>query len=402
MMKLLAMVLFVGFALTTYYCQNENQGNRELDLITVFLDSIRKNVYYSEVFEEISYVVLHGMPEDEAIAELEKIFKFDDGFICWDQQRRAIYIFDNDGMYVRHIRAIGDGPKEYVDIGDMCYNEADQCIYVIDRASYLVKYNLNGEGIDKKILPKLTSNLIADSEGNILFYSNPKVRNGVMDQCVLWYLKEDGTTDCVDMNGNVINKFYLISEFKFSKSSSQSDLFFNTPLSYNIYSVKDEKMVIRYEFDIGEREKLNKENYGEMSFYEQIDYRNGPAQLTIPLGQVFAPESWIVSFVLLKYDIGLWNKPTSYHPYEYILFHPDIGTFSSHSLIDDDENYFYWWVKGAYDNVLIHHMYYQDVERAINEGINLRTENGGRVLHQLDATSEVLMLMKLKTVNPSS
>src|SRR5690606_28169807 len=299
-MKLLAMVLFVGFALTTYNCQNENQGNRELDLITVFLDSIRKNVYYSEVFEEISYVVLHGMPEDEAIAELEKIFKFDDGFICWDQQRRAIYIFDNDGMYVRHIRAIGDGPKEYVDIGDMCYNEADQCIYVIDRASYLVKYNLNGEGIDKKILPKLTSNLIADSEGNILFYSNPKVRNGVMDQCVLWYLKEDGTTDCVDMNGNVINKFYLISEFKFSKSSSQSDLFFNTPLSYNIYSVKDEEMVIRYEFDIGEREKLNKENYGEMSFYEQIDYRNGPAQLTIPLGQVFAPESWIVSFVLLK------------------------------------------------------------------------------------------------------
>ena len=69
MMKLLAMVLFVVFALTTYNCQNENQGNRELDLVTVFLDSIRKNVYYSEVFEEISYVVLHGMPEDEFFSD---------------------------------------------------------------------------------------------------------------------------------------------------------------------------------------------------------------------------------------------------------------------------------------------------------------------------------------------
>lgn len=391
--KLFFLIILLGLILA---CHNDPVSFVK-DYHVISLDSIRKDIKYSDVFETVRYVVLHGLPEGEAVYFFGKIFKFKEGYVCWDKEQNTIFIFDENGKYLRHIRSIGAGPKEYVDIVDLYYDDDTELIYVIDRASFLLKYNLEGEGENKIMLPKMASNVIVAPDGNPLFYSNPRERGGEMDNCILWSMKETAPEECVDREGIEINKFHLLSSFKFSKSFADSEIFFNTPLSPDIFSVSGPTLRKKYEIELGARQYLNSGNLVELSFEDQLEYMNSDRQLIYNLGHIFSPHSWIVFSLLVKHDIGLWISPHSYQPREFILFHPEAGIFSSHNMMDDDGHFFYWKIVGAYENEIIHHLYSQDVERIIEEEIELPVQNDRQILELLEPASEVLMIMELKS-----
>lgn len=401
-MRLLGVRVLIGLASITMGCNERYNVKSEMEPTIISMDSVYKDFHYSDIFDDITYVVLHGLPEDEAVVYFPKILKFDEGYICWEKEQRALFIFGNDGKYMRHIKAIGGGPSEYVDIGDVCYNSVDKHIYLMDRSAYLIKYNLNGEGIWEIMLPKMANNIIADQEGQLLFYSNRRETDGIKDDCILWRLGSDNTAICVNLNQINLDPFYMTSELKFSRNQKDAEIFFQPPVSYNIYVINGEDLKTRYTINLGEKINRNLKDIAKMTYSERLDYFNGDDQVIYPRGHVFSSNDWIVTTFNVKKDIGLWNKPRQYHPREYILYNQDLGTYSYHNLIDGDGNYFSWRIRGVFENVLINHLYYSDVERIIEERIDLGTENGGRVLDQLDSTSEVLMLMKLKTTDLSS
>ncbi len=372
-------------------CKKQTKDLQSLSVTNIDLDSVKINASYSDIFD-FSFIVLHDLPEDEGIIHLEKIYKFQSGYVCWDNNYKTIYIFDNQGKYIDLIRKIGGGPEEYVDIGDVCFSESDQSIHILDRAHYLVKYDLQGNGISKVLLPEKSGNIIADFNGEIILYSGPR------DNCVIWKLEQGGTLNCFDLGSNVIEGSNVYTNQRFSRSPHTNNIYFTEAESNVIYQLADQKIQKRFVIDLenngGENRKINRVSSSDKLLKD-------PSKPSIyNRGHLFSARSWIIFALRHNRIFGFWNRPTKYQPNEYILYHPKFGVFSSHNLEDDTGNFFYWRIRGAYDNALIHHMYYQDVERIINEGIDLRTENGGRVLDQLDATSEVLMLMKLKTMDP--
>ncbi len=355
----------------------------------ISMDSIRVNASYSDIIEEVNYVVLHGLPDGEGVLHFQKILKFENGFIGWDDHRHVLYFYDNDGKYIRHIHAIGAGPREYVEIGDVCYSNKDSTIQLLDRAHFLLKYSLEGEGISKTKLPELAANIIVDSIGETVFHSAPKPG----DHCVLWKIGQNNTLNCVDLGSHKIYGSAAYTKQRFSQIPLSEKIIFNMPHSDIIYSIHNQELHKEYVVNYGEKSHLN----GNHKIDHPVDtYRDENKPGIFSLGRIFSTKSFIVFTQFNNQNSGYWHKPTNVRPIEYILYSSNYGTFSSHNLQDDKGHFFYWRLRGAYDNVLIHYLSQQDVNRIIDEQIDLRTPSGERVLDLLDNNSEVLMLMKLK------
>lgn len=395
-LKIWIQLFFLGGCICIYSCQNHPDTAEEKGHTVIHFYSINTNALYSEVIEDVDYIVLRGLPDGEAVFHFAKVLKFEGGFICWEDRNETIYIFDNEGNYLRHINAIGGGPTEYVSIGDICYIENDHFIGIIDRAHYLIKYDLQGNGISKVELPKRSGNMMTDDNGDILFFSYPRNVDGKRDSCVLWTLGADGAVNCINLRSIEVSGGSNTGKFRFSRSNSKNEIFFTLPLSNYVYTIRNNELFTKYEIDFGDKEVFSFKDRSNYSIKEFINHVNSNEKFIHTDGNIFTASNWLVYQFNNKYYVRDGRAIGDYNPNERLLYHPKYGLYSMNFLNGNPGFDYYWRIRGTYDNVLIHHMYFSDRDKVVEEKMDLRTESGERVLDLMDETSEILVLMKLR------
>lgn len=181
------------------------------------------------------------------IGEIDKLEMDDNHIVILDKRMRAVWLFGIDGKFIRKIGRLGNGPKEYVSLDDMCFDKENGTVWIWDRVKQvMLEYDLAGDFL-KEVATGFSSNVFAKTnEGFWLYYS---------------YLKNPDNNSLILVNeemDHLVKGFFATKEtFPVSLSSGFTSWagkeYFYFPLSNVLYSLDGTEARPYIEFDFGER-----------------------------------------------------------------------------------------------------------------------------------------------------
>lgn len=184
---------------------------------------------------------------DALIGEIDKLEMDDSHIVILDKRMRTVWLFGIDGKFIRKIGRLGNGPKEYVSLDDMCFDKENGTVWIWDRVKQvMLEYDLTGELL-KEVATGFSSNVFAKTnEGFWLYYS---------------YLKNPDNNSLILVNeemDHLVKGFFATKEtFPVSLSSGFTSWagkeYFYFPLSNVLYSLDGTEARPYIEFDFGER-----------------------------------------------------------------------------------------------------------------------------------------------------
>lgn len=184
---------------------------------------------------------------DALVGEIDKLEMDDNHIVILDKRMRAVWLFGIDGKFIRKIGRLGNGPKEYVSLDDMCFDKESGTVWIWDRVKQvMLEYDLSGELL-KEVATGFSSNVFAKTkDGFWLYYS---------------YLKNPDNNSLILVNeemNHLVKGFFPTKEsFPVSLSSGftfwDGNAYFYFPLSNVLYSLDGMEANPYIEFDFGER-----------------------------------------------------------------------------------------------------------------------------------------------------
>ena len=129
-------------------CQTRNNGEPDTAIVPIRLewDKVVDELDYSSMVEDSVLVIPLETRDDCLIGEMTKMVYQNNLIYVSDNVSKAIYVFDETGKLVTKLRAVGNGPGEYLNITSFVVRGTDIVIY--DHfASRLLFYNAKGEFI---------------------------------------------------------------------------------------------------------------------------------------------------------------------------------------------------------------------------------------------------------------
>lgn len=184
---------------------------------------------------------------DALVGEIDKLEMDDNHIVILDKRMRTVWLFGIDGKFIRKIGRLGNGPKEYVSLDDMCFDKETGTVWIWDRVKQvMLEYDLTGELL-KEVATGFSSNVFARTkDGFWLYYS---------------YLKNPDNNSLILVNeemDHLLKGFFPTKEpFPVSLSSGFTSWagkeYFYFPLSNVLYSLEGTEARPYIEFDFGER-----------------------------------------------------------------------------------------------------------------------------------------------------
>jgi len=184
---------------------------------------------------------------DALIGDIDKLEMDDSHIVILDKRMRTVWLFGIDGNFIRRIGRLGNGPKEYVSLDDMCFDKKNGTIWIWDRIKQvMLEYDLSGELL-KEVATGFSSNVFAKTkDGFWLYYS---------------YLKNPDNSSLILVNeemNHLVKGFFPTKEsFPVSLSSGFTSwggkAYFYFPLSNVLYSLDGTDARPYIEFDFGEQ-----------------------------------------------------------------------------------------------------------------------------------------------------
>ena len=184
---------------------------------------------------------------DALIGEIDKLEMDGNHIVILDKRMRAVWLFGTNGKYIRRIGRLGNGPKEYVSLDDMCFDKENGTVWIWDRIKQvMLEYDLAGDFL-KEVATGFSSNVFAKTnEGFWLYYS---------------YLKNPDNNSLILVNeemDHLVKGFFATKEtFPVSLSSGFTSWagkeYFYFPLSNVLYSLDGTEARPYIEFDFGEQ-----------------------------------------------------------------------------------------------------------------------------------------------------
>lgn len=184
---------------------------------------------------------------DALIGEIDKLEMDDSHIVILDKRMRTVWLFGIDGKFIRKIGRLGNGPKEYVSLDDMCFDKENGTVWIWDRIKQvMLEYDLADDFL-KEVATGFSSNVFAKTkDGFWLYYS---------------YLKNPDNNSLILVNeemDHLVKGFFATKEtFPVSLSSGFTSWagkeYFYFPLSNVLYSLDGTEARPYIEFDFGER-----------------------------------------------------------------------------------------------------------------------------------------------------
>lgn len=208
----------------------------------------KKSVSILELFNKFEIIPLETN-DSSLLIWPNKVLYWDGCYEVFDFKNPALFVFNEDGKFIKKIGKKGDGPEEYVEIYDAVQDNETGEIYMLSPFGEVFNYSLEGKFIKRVKLPQKSN------------YQSFEYQNGFF---VTWTLpideKEDGisiisknTMQCFNQYWRGNRNLYFLYPWAFHKYGNE--IFFFRPFSREVYSVSRDKMIIVYKWDFG------KDNY---------------------------------------------------------------------------------------------------------------------------------------------
>lgn len=227
-----------------------NEVGKSIDYHVEEVDVVGANMSIADYVDSCYYVPLET-GADVLINQIERV-EYDMGlFFVLDSKQDAIFIFNEEGHFLRKISKKGKGPDEYYDLKDFFLNKQNKLIEICDRhRDRILCYDYNGKLITvKKFYFELASRFVFN--GRQYFFHYEDLHSETVDCTVFDMSKEKVNYMPVFRPTRGVDKFYspMIGS---QLAMSGNDIYSVFLCNPNVYRLNETGvMEIAFSFDFG-------------------------------------------------------------------------------------------------------------------------------------------------------
>ncbi|WP_339753477.1 6-bladed beta-propeller [Algoriphagus aquimarinus] len=284
---------------------DSDQLNDGLEIIKVDLSEAREGKLSEFFAPEIEYIWLKDDVEGGLIGNgLQKIFFHEDKVFTLDlNDCKCIKIFDKSGDYLSIIRAFGEGPEKYLELGDAAIVNGEVLLSGIHPPK-LMWFSLDGNFLREEKLAKHLGSTVFSEEAKRYYFSS--FARGPGEHFV--ESVDESFQDTLKFFSFENGRYYSSTPLRYSFKKNENSIYFGRGFNDTILELKEGNFVPKLIFEFGEYAQSNEEMKSikdNLSAKERMDFINNKAKL------YFSPHSWYINdsqfLSNFKYEEGSYN-----------------------------------------------------------------------------------------------
>jgi hypothetical protein len=140
--------IILGGVLFFLSCSENNKTRINKDKVSIGIDVTKATSFdINSVADLVKYVPLETNNES-LIGSINKLYIVNDSILVFDRKTKNIFLFNQNGKFVRKIGKKGNGPSEYIEFNDIYYDFDTNKLYAFERFQnkmfvYFLDGNLN-------------------------------------------------------------------------------------------------------------------------------------------------------------------------------------------------------------------------------------------------------------------
>ena len=315
----LMLLLFVGI-LAVACREQKKSASTGSDVKEVTFKEAPKDFLIASTFKNIHMIQLEAK-EECIISDIKRVVDAE-GKIYVLTKNNEIFCFDRaTGKYIRTIGRLGEGPGEYVSAMDICYDEKEKCICVVDYyKSAIHNYSLDGRFLGDRKFDSDTAEGVGKAvyvdcapDGNMLVSLRMSAEKAYRDH-VYMMVRPDGTSTGVDVFSPVKSEIGNIEVSRHPIAKSEDGLRFFKFMNDTIFTLSGDEVVPFCKLNMG-RKMVPKDVLAKMGSYDNVNasklYKSG---YSLPLFELYEDKNYILvltkPLTLQGRDNYLINKKT--------------------------------------------------------------------------------------------
>lgn len=208
------------------------------------------------------------------IARINRIYMANDTLFILDTNYRSITIFNKEGKYINSIQNLGVGPKEYVDLGDICLDSKNKELLVLcTRPSKLQFYNYQGEFLREKGLGDKYYSYVA-ADGQYIYLQDDTNVNKSNKEVDIYDQHLNFISGTLDHGEVFKNKdFHTVNHFGHGNTMTQNSFIYIAREFDNIiYEAREGKVYPKYQLDFKEHRLPKELLNSKMKPFDFLDF----------------------------------------------------------------------------------------------------------------------------------
>ena len=315
----LMLLLFVGI-LAVSCREQKKSASTGSDVKEVTFKEAPKDFLIASTFKNIHMIQLEAK-EECLISDIKRVVDAE-GKIYVLTKNNEIFCFDRaTGKYIRTIGRLGEGPGEYVSAMDICYDEKEKCICIVDYyKSAIHNYSLDGRFLGDRMFGSDTAEGVGKAvyvdcapDGNMLVSLRMSAEKAYRDH-VYMMVRPDGTSTGVDVFSPVKSGIGNIEVSRHPIAKSEDGLRFFKFMNDTIFTLSGDEVVPFCKLNMG-RKMIPKDVLAKMGSYDNVNasklYKSG---YSLPLFELYEDKNYILvltkPITLQGRDNYLINKKT--------------------------------------------------------------------------------------------
>ena len=315
----LMLLLFVGI-LAVSCREQKKSASTGSDVKEVTFKEAPKDFLIASTFKNIHMIQLEAK-EECLISDIKRVVDVE-GKVYVLTKNNEIFCFDRaTGKYIRTIGRLGEGPGEYVSAMDICYDEKEKCICIVDYyKSAIHNYSLDGRFLGDRMFGSDTAEGVGKAvyvdcapDGNMLVSLRMSAEKAYRDH-VYMMVRPDGTSTGVDVFSPVKSEIGNIEVSRHPIAKSEDGLRFFKFMNDTIFTLSGDEVVPFCKLNMG-RKMIPKDVLAKMGSYDNVNasklYKSG---YSLPLFELYEDKNYILvltkPITLQGRDNYLINKKT--------------------------------------------------------------------------------------------
>lgn len=297
MTNILTFLFLISFFVS---CSVKHTNDSRGETLNVDLNA-QHSIKFDDLFSKVEIIPLETH-DSCLIINIGKVFLCNRQLYVFDQIRPSLYVFDENGRFVKQISRMGNGPGEYQAISDVAIEENG--IALVSPFGSVLFYNIDGEFIEQKVLP---------IKPNYYALSHMKNGNWAFWSCVE---KEEAGISVVEgdsmkllygawYNDRMLDMGLMKPFYQYNKTS-----YFGSAYQNIVYKVGTDSLEIAYQWNFGN------ENIDEKKLLAYSKIENGNERNNRILNDL---ENGILTFSMENHN---QNKQ-----YYYVALRKGVGAF---------------------------------------------------------------------------
>lgn len=233
-------------ALLLFYSCSESKRTEAYPILKVSLE--KQEVSIKELFDRIELIPLETN-DSSLLTWPDKVLCWNGRYEIFDSKNPALFVFDENGKFIKKIGKKGDGPEEYTEIYDAIQDKETGEICMLSPFGEVFIYHSDGVFIKRVRLPQKSNYQSFEGSGdNYVTWTLPSGE----DEDGISFISKD-SLQCVKSYWKGNRNIYSLYPRAFHKYGD--NLYFFRPFGREVYQIDKDSMSIAYKWDFG------KDNY---------------------------------------------------------------------------------------------------------------------------------------------